>query len=361
MKIAIHQNEKIYSHSTLWSKPWIEYCQKHKLDYSIVNCYDKNILDKLREYDYLLWHICNYCRQDMLFARNILYAARQEGLKVFPDFNTSWHYDDKIAGYYLLKSADAPIPQAWIFYTESDCLSWLRNEAQYPIVGKLRCGAGSNNVRLIKDYSQGRSYAKTIFAKGFKNVPQLAFKAKSNILSTHDWETFMKRFKRIPEFLKTQIYASKFDAEKGYAYFQEYIPNDGFDLKITVVGDKICFCSRKAREGDFRASGSGVIYYDRSLVPHNIIESAFKTTDLLGFQSMGYDYVVNKDTNKGLIIELSYCVPYTTMRGAGGYWDRNGTWHDEPVNVAEEVLINLLKPESNVEPVAAGRIAAKQL
>ena len=43
------------------------------------------------------------------------------GLKVFPDFNTSWHFDDKIAETYLLQSISAPIPQSYIFYNYEDC------------------------------------------------------------------------------------------------------------------------------------------------------------------------------------------------------------------------------------------------
>jgi len=30
MKIAIHQNNEMFNHSTVWGKPWIEFCEKNK-------------------------------------------------------------------------------------------------------------------------------------------------------------------------------------------------------------------------------------------------------------------------------------------------------------------------------------------
>ena len=75
-----------------------------------------------------------------------------------------------------------------------------------------------------------------------------------------------------------------FSKEKGYVYFQEFIPNDGFDLKIVVIGDKLSFIGRKIRKDDFRASGGGDLFYDKNLVTQNVISSAFSTNDKLGLQ-----------------------------------------------------------------------------
>jgi hypothetical protein len=57
---------------------------------------------------------------------------------------------------------------------------------------------------------------------------------------------------------------------------------------------------------------------------------------------MGYDYVVNSKTGKGLIVEMSYAFSHTALLQSNGYFDRNGNWHDEPLNAPEEILKNLL-------------------
>ncbi len=343
MKIAIHQNEKIFKHSSLWASEWISFCEKQKIDYKIVDCYSLDILEQLKEFDCLLWHFENYSLQDMLFARTILLSAKNIGLKVFPDFNTSWHFDDKIAEYYILKSVGAPIPRSWIFYTKFDCLNWLKKQAQYPLIAKLKTGSGSNNVKLLSNPLKAVRYTKRMFGNGFKNVPGILFKTISNVRTSYTWATAFQRFKRIPDFLETYSRSRQLPPEHGYTYFQEFIPNDGFDLKIVVIGDKLSFFARRVRKNDFRASGGANFYFDKSLVSSDILKSAFETYDKLNLQCVGFDYVIDNRINTGKIIEMSYGFSYTALMQAAGYWDRNGTWHDEAVNAPIEIIKNLIK------------------
>ena len=344
MKVAIHENKSMSDHSTYWSKPWIDYCESKNIDYSLVNCFDTNIISKLSEYDCLLWFFDNFVLQDMLFARSILNAAQKMGLKVFPDFNTSWHFDDKIAETYLLQTIDAPIPKSWVFYSKEEAVRWLKSKAHYPLVAKIRSGSGSHNVKLIETPTQAIKYADKMFGKGYRNVPNLLFKTKSNIRSAGDWKTFKARLKRAPEFFSTLSHAKLLPKERGYVYFQEYIPNDGYDLKVVVIGDKLSYIGRKSRTGDFRASGGGSLFFDRSLVSPEIQKSAFEISSRLGFQCMGFDYVVDNRTNKGIIVEISYGFSYQALLQAKCFCDKAGNWHEEPLNAPEEIIENIIRP-----------------
>ena len=53
---------------------------------------------------------------------------------------------------------------------------------------------------------------------------------------------------------------------------------------------------------------------------------------------MGFDFVVNKETNQGVIIEMCYGFDFGAVYGCGGYWDRDLTWHEESFNTAAEVV-----------------------
>lgn len=342
MRIAIHQNHEIFNHSTLWNKTWIEYCAANNLDYDVVNCFDTDILDTLKNYDVLLWHFSHYSHQEMQFARSILNGAKNLGLKVFPDYNTVWHFDDKVAETYLLKSINAPIPKSWTFFTKKSAMNFFENECEYPVVAKLRCGSGSSNVKLLKNKSKAGAYVSKMFKKGFKSAPSILYKTKSNIKSSRDWETFIKRFKRIPDFIESLRNAKKMPNEKGYVFIQEFVPNDGYDLKVTVVGNKLSFLVRDVRKGDFRASGGGTIKYDKTFITDEIRAIAFDLSDKLGFQSMGYDFVVDKRDHSGKIVEISYGFSHTAQMNLNGYWDRAGVWHDEPMNAPVEVLKNII-------------------
>lgn len=341
MKIALLTDINIKSHSSNWHFPWEKYCIENNIDYAVINPYNYNVIKQLEVFDVVLWHFSGYIFKDMLIAKDILFSAKKMGLKVFPDFDDCWHFDDKIAETYLLQSIKAPIPNSLMFYALTDLKNEI-NTITFPIIAKLRNGSGSHNVKLIKSQKELVNYGNIMFSKGFSSSPSLIYKASSNVKSSKSLKVFINRAKRIPEFLKTLASANEFPNERGYVYLQEYIPNNGYDLKVVVVGDKLSFIGRNIRQGDFRASGGGDLFYDKKFMTKNVIDSAFRTNDLLGFKCMGYDYVVNKETGEGIIIEISYGFSHEALLLANGHFDRNGIWHDEPLNAPVEILTNLL-------------------
>ena len=346
MRFALHSRSGRKTHSTDWTPVVEQYLRENGIDYELIDCMRTDIIERLKDFDVLFWHFGNYDHTDMLMARDVLYCARRMGLKVFPDFEESWHFDDKIAEMYTLQSIGAPIPQSNVFYDGEALNEWLAGKPDFPQVAKLRTGSGSHNVKLLKNEYQLRRYASRMWGKGFSPAPSLMYKASSNIRSAHDWSTVVARAKRIPEFLRTRAGGKRFPDEKGYVYLQEFIPNDGYDMKVVVVGDKLTGVVRPVRSHDFRASGGGTLIYDRKYFTDSIIESAFKTSDTLGLQCMGYDYVVDSRNDKGLIVEMSYGFSHIAQLDAGGYFDRQGNWHDEPLNPPVEIIKNILETKN---------------
>lgn len=344
MKVAIFKGSKAILHSTSWVFPWEEWCKDNNIDYELIDLFSVDAIKTLKDYDVLLWHFGQYSWLDMLEARSILYSAKMMGLKVFPDFNDAWHFDDKVAEMYALQAVGAPIPESQVYYR----MSVLKNAVEtgtisFPIVAKLRTGSGSHNVKLIKSKSQLFGYAKRMFGRGYKPAPSLIYKTTSNIRSSHNKATFLAKLKRAPEFLRTRRSAKKFPKENGYVYLQEFIPSDGFDMKVVVVGDKLSGLYRPIRSHDFRASGGGEVLYNKELFTENIIHSAFAIADALGLKCVGFDYVVDNRTGEGKIVEMSYGFSHTAVMGMNGWFGRDCQWHDEPLNAPKELLNNLIK------------------
>lgn len=344
MKIAIlfDQNEKL--HTTNWSLAWVDYCEANNLNYEVVNPYKNAVITELMEFDIILWHYSNYSFKDMLIAKNILFTLEKQGKKVFPSFDDAWHFDDKLAETYLLESIKAPIPKSYYCYALKDLENDIKNNLfSFPIIAKLRNGSGSHNVKMLKSKEELLSYGKKMFSSGMNSAPSLMYKASSNIRSSKNLKTFINRAKRIPEFLKSLSNAKKFNIERNYVYLQEFIFNDGFDLKIVVIGDKLSFIGRDIREGEFRASGGGSVFYEKEKITKNVIDSAFKTSDQLNFQCMGYDYVIDNKTGLGKIIEISYGFSHHALLDAQGYFDREGNWYNEPMNAPFEIIRKILE------------------
>lgn len=320
---------------------WENALKESGLPYKHIDCYKYDFVHEMDNYSGILWHYGNFVNADLMEARNILDIASSKGLAVFPDHKTAWHFDDKIAESYLLDSVGAPIPKYWVFYELNKVLDWLKNEAKYPVVAKLRRGSGSNNVKLLKDYLSASQYAKRMFSKGYSPTQNLVFKTYSKVQSTRDFATLKKRIKRIPDFLKARRFGRGMPIEKGYCYFQEYINNDGYDLKVAVVGEKCAFIARNVRKGSFKASGGGELFYDKSKIPLSVVKSAFAVSEKIGTQCIGFDFVVDNTNNTGRIIEMCFGFDFEAIVDCGGYWDKDLNWHNEPLYVRREVITNV--------------------
>jgi len=268
MKVAILFNEAEKLHSTNWSLSWVEYCKNNKIEWKVVNPFKIGVIDELLDFDIILWHYSNYSFKDMLMARNILFTLEDRGKLVFPAFKDAWHYDDKLAETYLLESVGAPIPKSYYYYSIEDVRLDVDNGAiSFPVIAKLRNGSGSHNVKKINSREELINYAQKMFTSGINSAPSLLYKTSSNVKSAKNLRTFIKRAKRIPEFLRSLSNAKKFNRERGYVYLQEFVPNEGFDLKIVTVGDKLSFIGRNIRSGEFRASGGGICFTTKEKLP----------------------------------------------------------------------------------------------
>src|SRR5690554_5242133 len=186
MKIAIHQKEGSFS------ERWIEYCKKASIDYKIVNCFDSDIINQLKDCDVLMWHHHHGHYKDVITAKRILFALEHAGVKVFPDFKTSWHFDDKVAQKYLLEAIGAPLVPSYVFYDKKEAIEWA-NKTTYPKVFKLKGGAGSANVRLVKSKLECLSLINKAFGRGFKQ-----FDGKNYFLDTiKKYKSGTKSFKQV--------------------------------------------------------------------------------------------------------------------------------------------------------------------
>ena len=334
--LARHRSDK-------WELQQLEkYLQENNIPFEYVDCYRSDIISILPCYSVLFWHYDNYVNADQMEAQHILDIAENMGVVTYPNHYTGWHFDDKIAEMYAFQAIQAPIPQSWVFYEKAKCLEWLKNEAPYPLVAKLRRGSGANNVKLLKTLHEARQYAGRMFGRGHSPAQSLLYKSYSKIQSTRNWATFKKRFRQIPDFLSARLFGRGLPDERGYCYFQEFTPNKGFDLKVVVVNDKCSFLVRNVRKGSFKASGGGDCFYDRNFMSDEIIRTAFEASRKLQMQCVGFDFIVDTRDGQSKIIEMCYGFDAEAIHHCNGYWDRNLQWHEEPLNVPCEIMKTLL-------------------
>lgn len=319
MKIAIHK-------SFGFSDRWIDYCKKNGINYKIVNAYDSDIIQQVADCDVFMWHHYHANYKDALFAKQLLFSLQQAGKKVFPDFNTGWHFDDKVGQKYLLEAIGAPLVPSYVFYTKKEAYDWI-DKTTFPKVFKLRGGAGATNVNLAHTRNEARHLVSKAFGKGFpqySSLENLKERWRKYRLGKTDLKDVIKGFLR---FFHKSDFAKMRAPEKGYAYFQDFIPNNTFDIRVCVVGDKAFALKRLTRDGDFRASGSGSIVYDKKHIDERCVKIAFEVNNKLKSQSTAFDFVFNED-NDPLIVEISFGYTINAYDDCEGYWTEDMKWHE---------------------------------
>lgn len=334
MKIGIHHSKNSYS------ERWIEYCKFNNISYKVIDCYQNDIIQQVQDCDIVMWHFYHANEKDTLFAKQLLYAIAASGKKVFPDFNTGWHFDDKVAQKYLMESLDLPLVPSYVFYTKEEALIWA-NHTSFPKVFKLRGGAGSVNVKLVKSFSAAESLINKAFGKGFKHDSLVPLK-----------EIFQKYKKGKVSFISVlkgtarTVIPTQFSKingrEIGYIYFQDFIPNNDHDIRVIVIGgDKSYAIKRMVREDDFRASGSGNILYQKELFDDAIIKLSFDIADKLQSKCLALDYVF--ENGKQLVVEISFGFSMAGYDPCPGYWDSNLEWHEGKFNPYGWMIDNVIK------------------
>lgn len=336
--IAIHH----LSGDDSYSDKWIEYCDKYKISYTLVDCYSSDIMDKLKECDALMWHWQHTDYKSQLFARQLILSLDKIGFKVYPNANTCWHFDDKLGQKYLLEAIDAPMVKSYAFYDRQKAIEWI-DKTTLPKVFKLRNGAGAFNVKLVKSKQEAKRYINKIFSTGFKSNHRGA------VLDEKIWhfkrdrslKSFLNIGRGIFRFIFPHEIRDKLPIEKNYLYAQDFIAGCDHDIRVFVIGNRAVTKKRMVREGDFRASGSGKMSWDLEQISPRCVEMAFEVTEKLQAQSLAFDFVLDGDDYK--IVEISYAASPRGFPECPFYWNRDLSLTEASLRVEYFMMEDMLE------------------
>lgn len=322
MKIAIHHRPGSFSDY------WIEYCKAHNIAYKIVDAYSNDIIQQLTDCDAFMWHHHHAIHKDSMMARNLLITLQNAGKIVFPNVTTSYTFDDKVAQKYQLESIGAPLVRSYAFYDKATAMIWA-GQTEFPKVFKLRGGAGASNVKLVNTKAEALRLINRAFGHGFGQRSVFAF-AKEQFMHMRQGHISAKQFvkavgKRI---LQPSDFIRWHGKEAGYIYFQDFLPDNDYDTRVIVVGDRAIAIKRMCRKNDFRASGSGNIRYAKDEINPEMVKLSFDIAQQLCAQCIAYDWVYD-ECGKPCIVEIGYGFTAKGYFSCPGYWTSDMEWHNE--------------------------------
>jgi glutathione synthase/RimK-type ligase-like ATP-grasp enzyme len=309
---------------------WIAHCEEEGMPYKRVDCHASDIMEQLRGCKALMWHYGQSSPRDILIARQILNALEHAGLTVFPDFHTAWHFDDKVAQKYLFEALDLPLVPAHVFVDRDEALSWV-DRTGFPKVFKLRRGAGSHGVKLVGDRAEARRLVRRAFGRGFPLYDRWG-SLKERIYKYHLGKyPATELIKGLARLVHPPRFSRVLGPERGYVYFQDYLPGNDYDTRVIVIGDRAFGIRRLVRPGDFRASGSGRISYAREDIDERCVALGFDTASRLGGSCVALDFVYDQQ-GQPWILEVSYGFIKEVYDHCPGYWDTALNWHEDKFN-----------------------------
>ena len=332
----------LHVRSGSFSDRWVEYCREKGIPFKEVDPFRPDFMQQVEGLKAFAWHWANYDARAAQMARQVTYALEAKGLAVFPSSATCWHYDDKVGQKYLLEAIGAPVPESWVFYDLKSALAWV-STAEFPKVFKLRGGGGSDNVRLVKNRATARALCRRAFGSGFPSSQSYFHDAATKMRKTRTVGALVAKLRRAPSSILDSIRISQaLPRSRGYVYFQEFLPDNGFDTRVAVIGDRAFAFTRRNRPGDFRASGSGDLDHDPSKVDIECVRTAVGVARRLGTQSLAFDFLKDSQS-RPVIIEISYCYQAEAVQHCPGCWDPAMNWHEGHVWPQDAILEDLLR------------------
>lgn len=295
------------------------------IDHVRLDANDWDFWDKLKKLDLFIfrWSHTDWPKQ---LAHTIFPIIENEmKIKCFPNQATCWHYDDKIREYYLLKLGGFPIVESYIFWDKKKALRWSET-TNYPVVFKLKGGAGSQNVLLVKKKSIAKKFIIKMFGSGI-NPNKFYFSGSTRRKDFNLFKSIHHLGLNILKKYRGEDIYPFWQKHKNYVLFQKFLPNNNYDTRVTVIGNRAFGYRRFIRKNDFRASGSHNFDTNKKLIDERCVEVALKVSKTMGFQSMAYDFLFN-EKNETEFTEISYTFIDWMIQSCPGYWDSNLNWHE---------------------------------
>jgi glutathione synthase/RimK-type ligase-like ATP-grasp enzyme len=256
---------------------WTKYCrflENNEFNYSLYNIHRHDWIEESENYDVVIGLPSNtiFHLQEIRCKYYILETFL--GKKCYPSVAHALLYEDKCLEAYISQLTNIPFAKTYITHDKEDALT-LAYKLKFPLVHKIVPSSGSYGVELLPTVKKGIKIVREAFSV--------------NGRKTH-----------------TNLFR-----QKDYVYFQDYIPNDGYDIRAIVVGNWVFGYYRKTLEGDFRASGMDFV--EMRELPKEAMTTARKVNDIINSPVLAVDMILGLD-GKYHIIEFS---PFYQMDSPG--------------------------------------------
>jgi glutathione synthase/RimK-type ligase-like ATP-grasp enzyme len=174
-------------------------------------------------------------------------------------------YEDKKLEAYIAAAHHIPFAKTYVSHDRDDALA-LVEAIPLPVISKLVPSSGSIGMELVRTRDQARRVIRQAFSRNGHKSHRNYFRQKNCV------------------------------------YFQEFVPNDGYDIRVIVVGNWVFGYYRKVLPGDFRASGMDL--KEKRALPPEAMKTALRLNQAVRSPMLVVDMVHGLD-GQYYVIEFS--------------------------------------------------------
>lgn len=220
---------------------------------------------------YVFMHMHHHPQVRLFHKRAMATMALNPDLKLIPEYRSSVLYDDKLE---QARQLSKWLPRTRVFYSKAPAWEWLEKFAKYPFISKASEGSSSNNVRIINNIDEAREEIRLAFSS-------FGIKCHYNLI------------------------------QRGYLLWQDFIPDNLFDVRIVAIGNQRMMMARENRSDRPMASGSGRMRVIKTLdekADKDILNALTKAELFFTkeqFKWCGIDMVHDKAKDAWFIIEVT--------------------------------------------------------
>ncbi len=247
-----------------WTK-YRRFLKNNGFDYGIYNIHAHDWMERARDFDCIAG-VSSCSAWDLQELREKFYFLEKfVGKRTFPSTHDVFLYEDKKLEAYIAKRHGIPFAATYISYDREDAFSVIER-LKYPVVSKIVPGSSSEGVELVGN------------KEGAANIVRQAFSPRGR-------KSYHNSFR-----------------QKTYVYFQDFVPNDGYDIRVIAVGGYLSGFYRRVLPGDFRASGMGL--EEKRALPEEAMKIALTLKSAVKSPLLVVD-MVRANTGEYVVIEYS--------------------------------------------------------
>ena len=248
-----------------WTK-YERFLKNNNFPYEYLEIHGSRWQEESRRFDLILWRPLSRPAELDEARRKIFVLQEFMGIRCYPDFRTLMLYENKLILHEVALTLGIPIVPALVSQ-DYDELTREYTGLQYPLVSKVTIGAGSTGVELIKHPRDARKMARQVFSRAGR-------------------ATFWPYYR-----------------QKNHVYWQKFQANEGYDLRVIVIGNYILGYYRDVPRGEFRASGMRTVRKDA--LPEDAMRLAMEISNKLHMTFLVVDMLRDPTDKKLHVIELS--------------------------------------------------------